>query len=313
MNSDEHKQYDLMESAPPAVPETVRHAPDAPAAGPDGEHDSKTGLDLVNIKLIDPSPHQARIDIDDESVQELAESISEAGLGTPIVVRQVGRRYHVVSGHRRLLAMQSLGWRSVPVIIISVDDREAARSTMATNHNSRRVSPFEKMREIAILDAAHDGKIPGVQIAKILGRNEATVSEYRGYAAQITTEVLEAAGINIDDPKHAGRLRSLKRDQLREISKEEDPAERVRQLRDLIHAGPNEPAGPPLDLDTVISRTLDGDGTWNIAIKLSQVPPDKFQWVRRGLTQLLREAYRTATHQVKRSRLQKHLPTIQGG
>lgn len=286
--------FDSVGSARTVDDVPAKHSGHASTHGPD-DHPPKGGaINMIRLDLLDPSPHQARIGIDDNSVRALAESIREVGVTQPILVRREGERYKIVDGHRRVRAVEFLQWLMIPAIVISVDERDAARSTMAANHNGRMVRPFERMREVAVLDDAHQGEISGVRIARILDVKPSTVSEYRGYAAKVTPEILVDAGIDIDDLNQAGLLRSLKRDQLREIAGIEDPSERARRLREIVSAVPKATPSQPLDLDSVVTRTLGRDGRWTITVRLDQVPEDQIQRVRRRLTQYLDTDYRAA-------------------
>ena len=58
----------------------------------------------ISIDDIDPNPDQPRKDFDKETLEQLSESIREAGVLSPILVVQNGSRYRIVAGERRFRA-----------------------------------------------------------------------------------------------------------------------------------------------------------------------------------------------------------------
>ena len=67
-------------------------------------------------------PFQVR---EDESLEELMESIRCYGVLSPLLARPKGEGYELVSGHRRRLAAQKLGLEAVPVLVREMSDDEA--------------------------------------------------------------------------------------------------------------------------------------------------------------------------------------------
>ena len=93
-----------------------------PAASGD---DSAEELRDLPIDLIQPGKYQPRVNMRQESLQDLADSIKAQGLVQPIVVRPVGehamgngplgeRRYEIIAGERRWRAAQMAGMREIP-------------------------------------------------------------------------------------------------------------------------------------------------------------------------------------------------------
>lgn len=74
-------------------------------------------LEEVPVEQIVPNPNQPRRIFDDESIAELAASISQVGLIQPLVVRRMADGYELIAGERRLRAVRSLGITSVPCIV----------------------------------------------------------------------------------------------------------------------------------------------------------------------------------------------------
>lgn len=100
--------------------------------------------DTVNVALIDPNPWQPRSVLDDGAITELAESLREHGLVQPIVVRQLGDRYQLIAGQRRLAAAKRVGWAGILARVLEVDDRQMAEIAIVENLQRRDLDALEK-------------------------------------------------------------------------------------------------------------------------------------------------------------------------
>ena len=79
----------------------------------------------ISLDLLDEFPSfPFRVKKDSEFLNLLA-SISEHGVLQPIIVRQVGDRYQIISGHRRKYVCEILQYDSIPAIVCEFDDPEA--------------------------------------------------------------------------------------------------------------------------------------------------------------------------------------------
>jgi ParB family chromosome partitioning protein len=88
-------------------------------------------MKLMNIEVnkIRSPKHDVRAKIDMESIAELAESIRALGLLQPIMVRSEGEDFEVVAGHRRLMAVRTLGFEFIECLLVeeTTDDLTMAR------------------------------------------------------------------------------------------------------------------------------------------------------------------------------------------
>lgn len=107
---------------------------------------------IVPIDLINPNPNQPRRQIADDSIQELAASIQQAGLMQPPVVRErPGGFYELISGERRLRACRVLGWHEISVVIRDVKSERMLELALIENIQRRDLNPIEcaqAMREM---------------------------------------------------------------------------------------------------------------------------------------------------------------------
>ncbi len=103
----------------------------------------------VPVALIDANPGNPRRKL--RGVEELASSIAAYGLLQALVVRPVGGRYDLVAGHRRLAAVQSLGWQTVPAHIRETAQDEAYVLTLVENLQRSDLSPREEAHALEVL------------------------------------------------------------------------------------------------------------------------------------------------------------------
>jgi ParB family chromosome partitioning protein len=101
----------------------------------------------VPIEHLHPNPRQPRQRFNEESVNELAESIRANGILQPILVRRHPERpaeYEIVAGERRWRAAQSARLHTVPVVIREVDDGLALELALVENLQREDLSPLEE-------------------------------------------------------------------------------------------------------------------------------------------------------------------------
>lgn len=101
----------------------------------------------VPVKFISPGDNDRTV-FDEQRLQELAENIAANGLAQPITVRPVslGDIYEIVCGERRFRAIGLLGWETIPCIIQSLSDEEAASIMLAENVAREDLNPIDEAR-----------------------------------------------------------------------------------------------------------------------------------------------------------------------
>lgn len=122
-------------------------------SGPSLESRARTGSPFRFIPLadIDVDPDQPRRVFDNERITELAESIREYGVLSPILVRvAAGGTYRLVAGERRLRACRMLGLEAVPAVIDADDEHGATILSKQLVENLQREDLTPMERAIAI-------------------------------------------------------------------------------------------------------------------------------------------------------------------
>ena len=102
----------------------------------------------VRVTDIVPNPWQPRQLFNEAKLTQLAESIREAGLVQPIVVRRATHGYQIVAGERRWRAHKMLGKETIRVVIIELSDEEMAMLALVENVAREDLSDYEISRSI---------------------------------------------------------------------------------------------------------------------------------------------------------------------
>ena len=101
-------------------------------------------LTNVPVAAIRTGRYQARVQINDESLNELAESIKAQGVIQPIIVREYGLDgYELIAGERRWRAAQLAGLTEIPVVIKQINDKTAMAMGLIENIQRENLNPIE--------------------------------------------------------------------------------------------------------------------------------------------------------------------------
>src|SRR5262245_56798749 len=119
-------------------------------------HPAADGVVEVPLERIDPNPKQPRLDFDDETLAELAESIQAQGVLQPVLVRPMGDRYQLVAGERRFRASKKLGRATIPAIVRPIGDEELLEVALIENLQREDLNAIEEaLAYQRLLDELH--------------------------------------------------------------------------------------------------------------------------------------------------------------
>lgn len=121
--------------------------------------------------LIDFPGHPFMVNTETDDFDELVESIKANGLIYPILVRPEGKKYQIISGHRRVAASRVVGLKEIPAIIRPMDDYESTVLMVHSNLYRPEISIKEKARAYRLCHDAekHQGKNIGGDTAANIG------------------------------------------------------------------------------------------------------------------------------------------------
>lgn len=103
-----------------------------------------TAVREIPIDKIQPNPSQPRMTWVEETLQELAASITEHGVLQPILVRPAGDGYEIIAGERRWRASKIAGRETVPAIVERFDDATALEIALIENLQREDLSPLDE-------------------------------------------------------------------------------------------------------------------------------------------------------------------------
>ncbi|KPN72267.1 ParB/RepB/Spo0J family partition protein [Neisseria sp. 83E34] len=139
------------------------------------EDSSGDKLTTVPIGDIKPGRYQPRVQMDDEALQELAESIKAQGVIQPVIVREHGlSQYELIAGERRWRASQLAGLTEIPVVIKSISDETALAMGLIENLQRENLNPIEEARGLKRL--ADEFSLTHETIAKAVGKSRSAIS-----------------------------------------------------------------------------------------------------------------------------------------
>ncbi len=103
-------------------------------------------LKWLAVDILQRGAYQPRVDIDPESLEELANSIRSQGVVQPIVVRPITEpgRYEIIAGERRWRAAQLAGLHEIPAMIRDVSDQDAMAMALIENIQREQLNPMEE-------------------------------------------------------------------------------------------------------------------------------------------------------------------------
>ena len=139
------------------------------------ESNLNDSLQHFPLDMIQPGKYQPRMDMSQESLEELADSIRSQGLVQPIVVRPIdGGHYEIIAGERRWRASKLAGLESVPVLIKDVSDRNAIAMALIENIQRENLNPMEEANALHRL--REEFELTHQQTAEAVGKSRATIS-----------------------------------------------------------------------------------------------------------------------------------------
>ena len=131
----------------------------------------------VDMDLIHPNPDQPRREFDDDSLQELAGSIRQVGIITPITLRDMGDgTYVIIAGERRWRSSQKVGLQRIPAYIRTVDDENMMEMALIENIQRQDLTALEI--SLAYQHLIEQYGMTQEQLSDRVGKNRATVTNY---------------------------------------------------------------------------------------------------------------------------------------
>ena len=186
-------------------------------------------LKNIPIDLLQRGKYQPRVDIRQDTLQQLAESIRSQGVIQPIVVRPIknsnglNTRYEIIAGERRWRASQMAGKHEVPAIIREIENVDAIAIALIENIQRENLNPLEEAKALSRLIGEFD--ITHKQAADVVGRSRVAVSN-----------LLRLLDLS-DEVKPMVEARQLEMGHARALLSLENPSQQLSVARDIIKRG----------------------------------------------------------------------------
>ena len=161
----------------PAPHSPAPHGPAPHGPAPHGGAPHSTLVVQIPLHDIDENPYQTRNLVDQQTLQDLAESIKAQGVVQPVVVRPAeGGRYVLILGERRCRASKMAGKTSIPAIVRRVSDQQAAEMTIIENLQREDLNCMEQAKAFGVL--SREFRMTQEQIGLRVGKSREAVSNY---------------------------------------------------------------------------------------------------------------------------------------
>jgi len=128
----------------------------------------------ISIDEIDPNTDQPRKEFDKEALEQLSQSIQEAGVLSPILVVENNGRYRIVAGERRYRASRLAGLSTIPCIVRNLTNVQQMEAALIENLQREDLNPIEEA--VAIRSLMSECNYTQEQAAKRLGKSRPAIA-----------------------------------------------------------------------------------------------------------------------------------------
>jgi ParB family transcriptional regulator, chromosome partitioning protein len=131
----------------------------------------------IAVSKIETNPFQPRTDFNDDSLNELANSIVQQGIIQPITVRKMGYdKYQIISGERRFRASIIAGLEYIPAFVRVANDQAMLEMAIVENIQRENLNPVEIA--ISYKRLLDECSLSQEQLSERVGKNRSTISNY---------------------------------------------------------------------------------------------------------------------------------------
>ena len=142
-----------------------------------GDTKIEPNINKVSIGDLIRNKYQPRKKFDEDSLNNLTNSIKERGIIQPIIVRKSNdqkTKYEIIAGERRWIAAQNAGLHDVPVVLTEADDLKSLEFAIVENVQRNDLNPIEEAEgyQRLISDFSYDQD----KVAKFIGKSRSHIS-----------------------------------------------------------------------------------------------------------------------------------------
>ena len=239
-----------------------------PKASETSAHDGE--LRHLPIDLIQPGKYQPRIDMHNDTLEDLANSIRVQGVIQPIVVRATGdNQYEIIAGERRWRAAQLAELHEIPAVVRDVPDEAAIAMALIENIQRENLNAMEEA--IALQRLIDEFQMTHQQAADAVGRSRTAVSNLLRLLT-LEADVKQFAQNGKLEMGHARALLALSGD--KQVKAARDVIARqlsVRETENLVRklAEPRQKSGKPANTLSPDIRKFQDDLSERLGAKVA--------------------------------------------
>lgn len=133
---------------------------------------------IIDLELgkITTNPFQPRTHFNEETLEELSQSIKELGVIQPITVRKKGNAFELISGERRLRASEMAELKTIPAYVRLADDQESLEMALVENIQRQDLDPIEI--GLSYQRLIEEIKLTQDQLSSRVGKKRSTITNY---------------------------------------------------------------------------------------------------------------------------------------
>jgi len=209
----------------------------------------------LDIDSVIANPIQPRKEFDKDGIDELASSIRENGVISPIVVRQIDGKYEIIAGERRYRASKQVGLERIPAIVREMSDREAFKVSLIENLQREDLNPIEEAEAYHTLSQQFE--LTHQAIAESIGKDRTTVTNMLRLMS-LAEEIKDALRQNEISMGHAKAILAIENlnERLAVLNKIKQQGLSVRDTEKLTTAA-KRPAKLKKDVNSELSEMAD--------------------------------------------------------
>ena len=226
-------------------------------------------INEIPISQIEANPNQPRRDFDQESLQELAQSIREIGIVSPITLRQISDdRFQIIAGERRWRASQIAGLQAIPAYIRTTNDENVMEMALVENIQREDLNAIEIA--LAYQHLLENTGMTQEKVAERVGKSRAAVANHLRLL-KLPAQVQMALQKKEIDMGHARALLAI-----------DSPSQQLRVFREIQKNGYSV-----RQVETLVKKINEGtaDGDKRPA-KKTQTVPEGFAAMREKLAEM---------------------------
>lgn len=207
------------------------------------------------ISQVEPGLKQPRKRFDEESLQDLADSIRTHGVIQPLTVRRLASGYYqIIAGERRWRAAKLAGLTEIPAVIIEADDRKVMELGLIENLQREDLNPVEEANGYKVLMDQYG--LTQEEVAQRVGKSRPAVANALRLLAlpDPVHQLLEEGKLSAGHARAilAAPTGELQKKLAQKVIAEDLSVRQTEALAKRLAAGEKEPSSPPPGPDLTI-------------------------------------------------------------